>query len=73
MINPITIWERYNHRAERFEHNHIEDGWNFYYKAPQPFCKVQKQGWKNQRWRNWFGVLKGHKVYNWELRAKGIK
>ena len=57
----ITVWERYNHKKKKWEHNHISDGHDEN-PIPTGISKNQKQSWKGSTWRKFFGTLENCKV-----------
>ncbi len=52
----ITIWESWDQKTDRWNHNHIEDGWVEGSK-PTPKSKEQKKPWSGQAWKKEFGWL----------------
>lgn len=46
----ILIWEAWNKKTVKFEHNHIEDGWGTH-STPKANCPEQEKAWKGQEWR----------------------
>jgi hypothetical protein len=51
VMKPITVWEKWEgpRRAQRLEHNHIEDGHSerLY---PEPHTPEQRASWGGQTW-----------------------
>ena len=68
-FDEITIWYRFNHKKEVFEHNHIEEGWSAL-EVPLPKSETQKKGWKGATWKKKFGFLQEGKVI--EIGGEGI-
>jgi hypothetical protein len=58
----ITVWERYNRNSEKWEHNHISDGFNEIEETPAPKSNVQKKSWAGGEWRKKKAHLEGLKV-----------
>lgn len=58
---PITIWERYNYKKEKFEHNHIEDH-HLNIENPIPKSDEQAKSWEGAIWRRSWGFLDGSTV-----------
>jgi hypothetical protein len=58
----ITVWERMNHKEERWEHNHIKDGFDDSELMPTPMNETQKKAWAGIQWRKQKGYLDGIKV-----------
>ena len=61
MKKPITIWEKYNQKKGRYEHNHIEDG---HVNGDVPLARTedQKTAWDNTYWRRKFGYIENGKT-----------
>jgi hypothetical protein len=65
----ITIWERWNKKEKRFEHNHIENG-TVRDDAPMPNSEMQKASWTGVRWQRKYGVLAKGIVFESEWRNR---
>ncbi len=51
MRKKVTIWESWNHKEKKWQHNHIEDGW-VDGDIPGP-----KKAWKGQKWLKRLGWI----------------
>jgi hypothetical protein len=68
-FEEVTIWYRFNHKENVFEHNHIEEGWSSL-DAPLPKSENQERGWKGATWKKHVGLLRDGKVT--EIGADGV-
>ena len=59
-MEKVTIWYKYNRKKE-WEHNHIEDGWNFG-SIPTAKHDNQAKAWKAAKWKRAWGFLENGKV-----------
>jgi hypothetical protein len=57
----ITCWYRFIHKKNKFEFNHIQNGWNELLE-PKPQNEQQAKDWKGARWKKTLGILKDGKV-----------
>ena len=53
----ITVWERYNSKLKRWEHNHISDGYFVDEDKPIPKGCIQEKNWSNSKWRKFKAYL----------------
>jgi hypothetical protein len=60
MEDRVTIWRRQS-REGNWEHNHIENGWN-YNAEPTPLDDNQAQIWKGAKWSRSWGHIENGKV-----------
>ncbi len=65
MSKKITVWESWNHKAETWSHNHIEDDWSdgavrtdsskdvphMWLENRPTGTEQQTKAWKGQKWR----------------------
>jgi hypothetical protein len=61
-LKEITMWERYNGNAERWEHNHISDGFDPDLHEPKAVNKEQEKSWMGAEWQKFKAYLDGNKV-----------
>ena len=66
VMQSITIWKRFNEKKQKYEHNHIEDG---YLTEDTPIARSDEQvkAWDNSYWRKKFRYLKDGKVVETEI------
>jgi len=74
----ITIWYRFNFisgtitlpgriiKIEKWEHNHISDGWDENQHIPKSCTEQQKNAWKKIKWKKIKGELRNGKVFKYE-------
>ncbi len=53
----VTVWERYNENAERWEHNHVSEFNHKKLTEPKPSNALQKKSWGGAKWRSRSGVI----------------
>ncbi len=58
----ITVWERYNQKLDKWEHNHISDGFSESEEDPVPNSKLQKRSWPGGIWRKFKAHLEENSV-----------
>lgn len=65
MSKKITVWESWSHKAEKWSHNHIEDGWSdgtvrtdsskdvphMWLENRPTGTEQQTKAWKGLKWR----------------------
>ncbi len=65
MSKKITVWESWNHKTEKWSHNHIEDGWSdgavrtdsskdvphMWLENRPTGTEQQTKAWRGQKWR----------------------
>ncbi len=62
----ITIWSRLS-SVNKFEHNHISDGWDENEQVPTPCTKNQKSAWRlKRRWKKEKGELINGEVHEYK-------
>jgi len=66
VMQPITVWEKFSKKKQKYEHNHIEDG-HLTGDTPIARTEEQKKEWDNTYWRKKFGYLKDGKVVETEI------
>lgn len=55
-MNKITVWKRLNKGSDKFEHNHIEDGFAST-DTPIPKNIFQSNAWKDAIWKKCYAEL----------------
>lgn len=58
----VTIWERYNENTERWEHNHIANGYSAKDTEPTSSNTLQKKSWGTAKWRSSAATIDEHYV-----------
>lgn len=58
----ITVWERFNDKAKKWEHNHIVSGYNELLFSPVPNSEIQRKSWVKGYWRGYMAYLNNFKV-----------
>ena len=56
-MKTITIWERFNLNSEKWDHNHISEGFSEDDSEPAPKSETQRRSWKGAQWRRTRGRL----------------
>lgn len=57
VMNPITLWNRYDKESDSFQFNHLEDGHS---DRDVPYAKFPEQkGWVNSKWTREHAYLDG--------------
>jgi len=56
----VTVWKRYNN--EKYEHNHISNGFFEDENKPTPINDLQMKKWKNAKWKKYKGHFDGIKI-----------